>query len=262
MGLIGNRLIGTRNRLNVEALEYISRVEFADGQPLEFEVRNAIFNLFNSLKSDGILHHIKSSALMVGARTLEGALTQLISGVPSVTNFNFTGADYSRTLGLLGDGSTTYIDTNRSNSAEPRIDMHLSIFLSELTSGEQMFASAYADVGGSTELYQSNFEAATRHRRDIRFLSGDLNTGFFGISRSDSESSYVARNNSVNVTHNTQAQQPTNRNIYLFARNSGTVTPTFFSNSRITAFTIGTGVDLALLDTSLSNYISTIQSVL
>jgi hypothetical protein len=65
----------------------------------------------NGCKADGIWNAIKASCILAGARTLNGALVPLVGTAP--TNFNFVDWCYNRKTGLVGDGSTKYLDSNR-----------------------------------------------------------------------------------------------------------------------------------------------------
>lgn len=93
-----------------DAQDYISRVETADGQSLEDEVKTAINDLFVALKAapapiaatnwDAI--KAGTALLMAGPRTLAGALVPLHSSMPTPTNTNFVSGDYNRVTGLKG----------------------------------------------------------------------------------------------------------------------------------------------------------------
>lgn len=72
---------------DADALAYITAVETADGQSLEYGVKTAINSFIVGCKVDGIWNAIKSSAILAGARTLTGALVPLKGTAP--TNFNF-----------------------------------------------------------------------------------------------------------------------------------------------------------------------------
>ena len=84
-----------------DALDYINRVETADGERLEPRVRTAINQFVLGCKADGIWTSLVTSCIMAGARTVAGAITPLVGNAP--TNNNFVAGDYSRTLGLLGN---------------------------------------------------------------------------------------------------------------------------------------------------------------
>jgi hypothetical protein len=49
------------------------------------------------------------------------------------TNFNFVSGDYNRKTGLVGDGSTKYLDSNRAGNADPQNSFHLSTYSTTAT---------------------------------------------------------------------------------------------------------------------------------
>jgi hypothetical protein len=95
---------------DADANAYMAAVEAADGEPLELGVRLAITDFVLGCKSDGIWTAIKASCILAGARTLTGALVPLVGAAP--TNNNFVSGDYNRKTGLVGDGSTKYLNSN------------------------------------------------------------------------------------------------------------------------------------------------------
>jgi hypothetical protein len=101
-----------------DAGAYIAAVEAADGQLLEFGVGKAINDFVVGCKQDKIWDAIKASCILAGARTLNGALVPLAGTAP--TNFNFVSGDYNRKTGLVGDGSSKYLNSNRNNNADPQ----------------------------------------------------------------------------------------------------------------------------------------------
>jgi hypothetical protein len=109
------------------AAAYIAAVEAADAQSLESSVKTAIDNFISGCQSDGIWDAIKSCCILAGARTLDGALVPLKGTAPS--KFGFISSDYSRSTGLLGDGTTTkYLNTNRAHNADPQNNFHLAVY--------------------------------------------------------------------------------------------------------------------------------------
>jgi hypothetical protein len=114
MGLVISKGLTLRRELpaDAEADAYIAAVEAADGQALEPGVKFAIKNFVLCCKQDGIWSAIKASCILAGARTRLGALTPLVGTAP--TSFNFVDGDYNRKTGLVGDGSTKYLDSNRN----------------------------------------------------------------------------------------------------------------------------------------------------
>ena len=88
-----------------DAQDYINRVETADGQALETGVKDAINQLFLSLKAGAINYFddLVLGTLAVGPHTLSGALQSIkTTYVTASRNSNFVSGDYSRETGLRG----------------------------------------------------------------------------------------------------------------------------------------------------------------
>ena len=113
-----------------DAGNYIQAVETADAQALEPATRKAINNFVIGCKADGTWDAIKASCILAGARTLAGALVPLVGTAPTNNGFIGIGTDYVRKTGLLGDGTTKYLDSNRNNNADPQNSQHLAIWAS------------------------------------------------------------------------------------------------------------------------------------
>jgi hypothetical protein len=111
------RLVVFGRKFDTDAQAYITAVETADGAALEEGVKTAINNFVVDCKADGIWSAIKASCILAGARTLNGALVPLAGTAP--TNFNFVSGDYNRKTGLVGDGISKYLNSNRANNADP-----------------------------------------------------------------------------------------------------------------------------------------------
>jgi len=121
--------------MDPDAAAYITAVEAADtaaGQTggLEEKTKIAIDNFVLGCKADGIWSAIKASCILAGARTLSGALVPLAGTAPTNVGGLFLSGDYNRKTGLVGDGSTKYLDSNRANNADPQNNAHFSIYQS------------------------------------------------------------------------------------------------------------------------------------
>jgi hypothetical protein len=234
---------------------YIATVEAADGQGLEEEVKAAYTEFILGCISDGIWDAIKASCILCGARTLAGALVPLKGGAP--TNFNFVLGDYDRELGLLGNGSTKYLNSNRNNDADLKDNCHLAIWKSDTTSGSNPYfigcgTSGFAinNAVGQNGMYSNSgavFATAPNNSSAI---------GLHGHSRSLSTSVNFKRPGSsvLTVANTTAGTQPTEFN-YIFALNN-VGTPVLYTASRLAFYSIGSNLDLALLDARVSTLIS------
>jgi hypothetical protein len=213
---------------DADARTYIAAVESADKQKLEKAVAVAINDFVVGCKADGIWSAIKASCILMGARTLSGALTPLVGTAP--TNNNFVSGDYNRKTGLLGNGSTKYINTLRAESADPQNNHHIAVYASTVGSGN-MLAN-----GSATTVISSS---ATRSRSSTSD-SYTAAAGFIGVSRSASDA--YSRLNGGSTTSVTRTSQ-------------GSVADTFFAvagTPRLAFYSLGTSLDLSLLGARVS----------
>jgi len=238
-------------------------VEAADGQELEFGVAKAINDFVLGCKNDGIWDAIKASCILAGARTLNGALVPLVGAAP--TNVNFVSGDYNWKTGLVGDASTKYLDSNRNSSSDPNTSIHQSIYISTAhLSGAGVYIGA-GQPGSPGAIHfgvnrvTDNFFARNRNgsANDISVAGGA--TGFAGASRGDS-SLYSLRINSSSTSFAVTAEASVNLNHFIFDRNASNARlPT---NARLAFYSIGESLDLAALDTRVSNLITAIGAAI
>jgi hypothetical protein len=232
---------------DLDAAVYVAAVEAADGQSLETATRVAIHSFVKGCKADGIWPAIKASCILAGARTLTGALVPLVGTAP--TNFNFVSGDYNRKTGLVGNGSTKYLNSNRDNNADPQNNNHNALYLTALpTIGVGLMgAGTGGGVGDNNILVGS-----TRSRNGAAInYSSSLVSGFAGHSRSNS-AGYVNRANGVSLSITQASEIPFNTNVLIFARGPSLT----YSNPRLTFYSIGESLNLALLDTRVTDLIN------
>ena len=233
-----------------DAQAYITAVETADGLALETAVKDAINAFVVGCKADGIWNAIKASCILAGARTLNGALVPLAGTAP--TNNNFVAGDYNRKTGLKGNESTKYLDSNRSDNADPQNSLHVAGFL---TTVGKNFISA---VGSSTG--RSSLGEAAARNRSTSTIAGSIaaNNSLTGHSRSSS-STFARYVNGISTEQSVASETPVGINHFIFARNNGGVADTLASHG-LAFYSIGESLDLALLDarvTTLINAFST-----
>ena len=237
-----------------DAVAYIAAVEAADGQTLESGVKDAINTFVVGCKADSIWSAIKASCILAGARTLAGALTPLVGTAP--TNNNFVSGDYNRETGLVGDGTTKFLGSNRNNNADPQNSNHNAVYVSTAATGVALFmgASASTSETGDNNFGRDTTQAFFRNRNGSpTLIAGALNaTGFWGTNRSTS-ASYISRVSGNNQTNVTASQTPFNGNISVFKSGTSGVN---ISNGRLAFYSIGESLDLALLDSRVTTLIS------
>jgi len=241
-----------------DAQAYLLAVEAADGQPLEPAVAIAVNDFVVNCKADGIWSAIKASCILAGARTLSGALVPLVGTAP--TNNNFVSGDYNRKTGLVGDGSTKYLDSNRNNNADPQDSHHLSVFVSTANTAVVAALIATAGTSGASQIFtdtsaaagQTYFRSRSTSTPAILFGASGANNsiGFHGMSRSSS-TAVAGRVNSGTTIFSYSSTTPLNQNIGVF--NNGSTGA--YTNARIAFYSIGESLDLEKLDTRVTRLI-------
>jgi hypothetical protein len=253
---------------DTDAGNYIQAVEAADGQALEPATRQAINNFVIGCKQDGIWNAIKASCILSGARTLNGALQPLAGTAPTNNGFVGLGTDYVRKTGLVGNGSSKYLDSNRNNNVDPQNSFHLSAWVSTAaTSGPTDYpvyigldATGGTSKSGLTHIGRLNNNSADLFVRG-RMLApaGESDSitnkgtavGLLALNRSSS-STYTARAGLVNTIFTRTSATAISGNIGIFY---GFV-PTTYSNARLAFYSIGESLDLALLDARVTALIT------
>ena len=251
-----------------DALDYINRVETADGERLEPRVRTAINQFVLGCKADGIWTSLVTSCIMAGARTVAGAITPLVGNAP--TNNNFVAGDYSRTLGLLGNASNKYLATGYNNNDTtnfPQNNSHISCYVSQSpTNANGVFVGNRFVTFNSllsirhTSTPNTNFQA----RGVLSSSRAVLAIGFQCASRSLS-TEFISRCTfsggiSDATTINTSSS-PQNQLMGVFAGFSAS-TPTIFSDARLSFYSIGKSLSIPSLDTRVTTLMNTLARVI
>jgi hypothetical protein len=237
-----------------DARAYLAAVEAADTQALEPAVRLAVDAFVVGCKADGIWNAIKASCILAGARTLTGALVPLVGTAP--TNFNFVSGDYNRETGLVGDGSTKYLNSNRAGNADPQDSSHAAIYATTVNTSIRWYAGSNNTDTGSTNFF-SRLSATEFRSRNPTIGAARASTnvvGLIGLSRGSS-GSYETRANMANLTVTQTSQAPSSADwgIYL---SLGYAPAGAYSNARLAFYSIGESLDLALLDTRVTTLIN------
>lgn len=240
---------------DVDASAYIAAVEAADGQALETGVKAAITDFVVGCKSDGIWDAIKSSCILAGARTLSGALVPLKGTAP--TNFNFVSGDYNRKTGLLGNGTTKYLASNRNNTADPQNNRHKAGYITQVSSINGAYFGAGLNQTGSDHIRRAALVFA-RSVSSLTFSHSQPITslGLYGMSRSAS-ASFQFRVNGVTDTITNTSETPFNQNNTVFGRIEAAET-----NGKLSFYSIGESLNLALLDSRVSTLMTSINSAI
>jgi hypothetical protein len=237
-----------------EALNYISRVEQADGQPLEAGVKTAIVSFVLGCKADGIWSAIKASCILAGARTLAGALVPLVGTAP--TNFNFVSNDYSRKTGLVGNGSTKSLDSNRSANAELQNSRHLAVYATQAMSNAGIYIGVES-LSNRNTIYGNGTLVGTALMQggvDNTTVNKSGATGLISASRSASNLTRWRVSGSTGTFNTGSSIDNTFSSVIVFARRDGTIVT--YGNPRLAFYSIGESLDLALLDARVTALIT------
>ena len=230
-----------------EAVSYVAAVEAADELELEFGVARAINDFVTGCKTDGIWDAIKACCILAGARTLGGALVPLVGAAP--TNNFFVDADYDRETGLVGDASIKYLDSNRLENADLQNSHHISVFVSDIGGGTLF--PRYISSG-----ILRNELVTTQAWSRGAVVNTTSSTGFNGVSRASS-AGFTSRRASSDTFTSGGTQAVVGSNYLLFRDNAGSL-----SSSRLAFYSIGESLDLAALNTRVSNLITAIGAAI
>ena len=240
--------------MDPDAAAYITAVETVDGQALEEKVKIAIDNFVIGCKADGIWSAIKASCILAGARTLDGALVPLVGTAP--TNYNFVSGDYDRETGLVGDGSTKYLDSNRNNNADPQDSKHISVYVQQASS----VVASY--IAGTTDTWIARDSNAlySRINQTSSIVQSGLQseTGFIAVNRPNSTIIQTISGGVSPVSYSSASTAPANENLFIFQKGDSTQR----TNARLSFYSIGESLDLAKLDTRVSNLITAIDAAI
>jgi len=250
---------GSYRGLDVDAADYIRRVEDADKNYLEPIVRHAINNFVLGCKEDSIWSALKASCILMGARTVAGALTPLVGSAP--TNVGpFVAGDYTRggtTPGLQGNGSTKAINTGRAGNADGQDDCHFAVWLTVAHTTQKYVGGA----GNADQTYEYPFNNTNaiffmRSSAAVGVGTGTTPvTGFRGMSRASS-ASFTVRHQNATTTVTATSTTPPAENWRVFR--AGTRTDET-GDARICFYSIGSALTLTLLESRVSSLVGALK---
>ena len=242
----------TSTSYETEAATYFAAIVTA-GSTITTANKAAVNAFIVGCKADGIWTAIKASCLLAGPDSLAGALVPLVGAAP--TNNLFISGDYSRTTGLLGNGTTKYLNSNRNNNADPQDNQHLAVMVATANAfdiNRGYIGAGVSDAGTShiaTDSAGDNMFVRSRSAV-VGFFGSRAAVGFIGISRNASGSVSVRSGGSTSSSSLT-SEAPLNRNISVFGRDLAAQT-----NGRLSFYSIGESLNLSLLDARLTAYMA------
>lgn len=263
-------LVAVRRSWDADAGVYLKAVEDADAQQLEPAVAQAINQFVLQCKADGIWSAIKASCILMGARTLTGALTPLVGTAP--TNNNFVSGDYARKTGLSSgsSNSTKYLNSGRAGNADGQNSYHVSIYASTTPGAATALIGSGGSGTGATGMQNNSslFARARNSTGDNMALNAAMNgSGFFATGRSDSNTvqfcnTWSSDGNRYTGTATRASQTPSSDNFFVYGRNNGSGTLAFPASGRFAFYSIGSYCDLSLLGSRVATLYSAIGSAI
>jgi hypothetical protein len=254
-------IAGSRRRLDPDALAYFSRITAA-GSSITDGNKLAVDAFIKGCKTDGIWSAIKASCLLAGPDTLAGALVPLVGTAP--TNAGFLDADYNKTTGLIGNGSSKRLDSNRANDADPIDNNHNAAYMSSgvpNNTSAAVMGNGDATITGTNSILRLNGNVVVRSRgssvNSTNALMPNATTGFIGHTRGPSvviPNAYY-RFSGLDRSISYAASTPFNENISIFSRGSASRN---FYTGRLAFYSIGESLNLSLLDARLVTYMSSL----
>jgi len=245
-----------------DALTYLAAVAAADGAPVETAVAVAVDDFFRGMKADGTFSAIKAACLLCGARTLAGALVPLAGTAP--TNNNFVDADYNRETGLVGDGSTKYLDSNRANDDDPEDDNHIAVYKNSTgdTPSAWLVGSRDRTTAPVSHILVGSSGFLNRSHAPFVAINTSATTGLRATSRSSSLSASAYYNSTLTAASVSSVPVSTSANQFIFAFGTPDGTAFAHSNARIAFYSIGESLDLALMDARITALVNAIGAAL
>jgi hypothetical protein len=228
---------------------------------LETGVRDAINAFVVGCKADGIWTAIKACCILAGARTRLGALTPLVGAAP--TSFSFVDADYDRKTGLVGNGSTKYLDSNRSANAELQNSRHLAVYATQAMSNAGVYIGVETVVNRNTIYGTSTFVGIALMQASVNNTTVNKSgaTGLISASRSASNLTTWRVSGSTGTFNAGSSIDNTFGTIIVFARRDVNNITTY-GNPRLAFYSIGESLTLSLLDARVTTLINAIAAAI
>lgn len=251
-----------RATFDPDAAAYLAAVENADQQSLEAAVRTAVNSFVVGCKNDNVWSAVKASCILIGARTLTGALTPLAGSAP--TGINLVAGDYNRKTGLKGNGVDKALDTNRAGNADGQNDLHFAVYITELHTGAAN--GAYIGAGNLNQAASSGVFRTGAGNHTFR-MRGQAITPAITAPRAVAGvrvNSTTARAYADTVQTNTSASSTTAlaNNWWVLGNNSTGTTNQFPCNGRVAFYSIGSAITSDALLTRISTLYTAIGAAI
>jgi hypothetical protein len=171
--------------------------------------------------------------------------------------------DYNRETGLVGNGSTKYLNSNRASNADPQNSFHMSIYRSS-SGADKTLAGTVNTPFDLIDTYGTSGRFRVFLRSDTAVTSSASATnvsGFMGGSRTSSTAVNLRLSSATESFSGNTSSAPATNNIYIFAR-ANVTTPQLLSDSRLAFYSIGESLTLSLLDSRVSTLLTAIAAAI
>jgi hypothetical protein len=244
----------------------------ANGGDISTANKTAFNTAFLSLKSAGLWNNMVLAGFLCGVNNKSGINVPIVNrSSATISNNGFLDSDYSRLLGLKGDGLTKYLSTTLSNNDSNLDPNNRHLYAYVTTAPSTQWASGYAIASGSTGngtsrlLFQnSGFYRVWVNTANNAILSytiiqgSNYQIGGYGAYRTNAANVFVSYPQ-VDTLFSNNASTNAAGNFGIFATSTGS-TP--FSET-ISFYVIGGDIQQGQATTSLYNpIISTLMSSL
>ena len=251
-------------RLHPMTRDYIARLQAVDGHEPVFDAAND-YLIRELVNLGGAYWDTMGTMTTLCGKLFAGLLVPLRDGMNVGTNINFVSGDFNSKTGLVGDGSSKYINSNRNNNADGQNDHALGAWVTALPSATGVRgligSNSTTDINiGSSGIFRSGMHT-TAYQVRSRFteVSDPFNVsstadalGLVAISRS-AGSNFTFRAKGANTTVTGDSMTPGNFETHVLR------SQTFYGNQRITLYHIGPALNLATLDGILTEYMARIE---
>jgi hypothetical protein len=178
---------------------------------------------------------------------------------------NIVSGDYNRETGIVGNGSTKYLNSNRAANADPLDNNHSCVYVSSAATGAlaMYIASTAGVIGDNFEIYKNSNDAIFRNRNGLTTATASgsgSQTGFIGMSRSAS-GSFSYRIGGATTSVNVTSSSANGRDVFVLARNNNGSAANF-NDGRIVFYSIGESLTLSLLDSRVSTLYTAIGAAI
>jgi hypothetical protein len=209
-----------------------------------------------------------ASCLMMGPRTLAGALVPLVSSMPEPENVGpFVDGDYDRINGLQGDGSNKYLRVQRNLNDDAKDDCSYGFYKTntgDVAGGQIVFGGSRFNISGTSFICRATggsepFGAGCQS--STRLTSGAVsltNPGYYSVSRRVSTQFRYMIAGVQQTDFTSASQSPSAAEQRFFAgTDAGSE-----SNARLSFYHSGGSVDEAKLRDRLATYITALTTAL